>query len=138
VTRSIAAFGHHVSLDLSCAEGAVRARWDGRADTDTAPQVVLAVGDGSGERNVPLDARTGHAFDVPRQTRAFVEAVLRSGDPPADGHAGRAAVALCLAAERSLRAGSVPIEGPFAGPVAGRAQGPAGGGGEIARGPGAG
>ncbi len=110
VTRSLAGFEHHLSCDLTCARGALRARWDGRADTDEEPSVRLTVGEADGVREIPVTQRTGHAFDVPRQTRGFVEAVHGRLPPPATAEDGRAAVALCLAVERSLRASSAVVE----------------------------
>jgi len=106
VTRSIAGFEHHVHCDVSAEGGAVRARWDGRQDTDDAPAARLWVQDEDGIRAVDVPQRTGHAFDLPRQTEAFLRAVTEGGPVPADGRDGRAAVALCLAAERSLHDGS--------------------------------
>lgn len=109
VTRSIAAFEHHVSLDMTLEGGALRAHWNGRSDMEEEPGVGLAVGSADGIRIVEVPRRTGHAFDVPRQTRAFLDAVAGRGDVPADGEDGRAAVALCLAAERSILQGSVEL-----------------------------
>ena len=106
VTRSIAGFEHHVRCDLNAERGALRARWDGRQDTDEDPAVLLAVQDEDGIRSVAVPQRTGHAFDLPRQTEAFLRAVTEGTPVPADGHDGRVAVALCLAVERSLREGS--------------------------------
>jgi len=112
VTRTIAGFEHHVRCDLNAEHGAIRARWDGRQDTDEHPSVSLSVQDGDGIRSVPVPQRTGHAFDLPRQTAAFLRAVSEGTPVPADGEDGRTAVALCLAVERSLRAGSKVVELP--------------------------
>ncbi|MEJ2356757.1 MAG: Gfo/Idh/MocA family oxidoreductase [Deinococcales bacterium] len=109
VTRTIAGFEHHVRCDLNAERGAVRARWDGRQDTDEDPAVLLAVQDEDGIRSVPVPQRTGHAIDLPRQTEAFLRAVTEGTAVPADGRDGRVAVALCLAVERSLQEGSRPV-----------------------------
>ncbi len=106
VTRTIAGFEHHLRCDLNAVGGALRARWDGRRDTDDAPTVGLWAQDGDGIRAVAVPQQTGHAFDLPRQTAAFLQAVTEGTPVPADGRDGRAAVALCLAAERSLLEGS--------------------------------
>lgn len=112
VSRTIAGYEHHVGLDLVGETGALRARWDGRQDTDTAPRVELSVGDASGVRQVATPQRTGHAFDLPRQTEAFLRAV-REGTPVlASGRDGRTAVALSLAVERSLAEGSRSVRPP--------------------------
>ena len=106
VTRSLGGWGHHVSLDVVGERGALRARWDGARDVDPRPRVSLVV---DGEQ-VDVPDRTGHAYDVPIQTRAFLAAVQGRGAVPADGEDGCAAVALCLAAERSLREGSALLQ----------------------------
>ena len=110
VTRTVAGFEHHVRCDLNAEGGALRARWDGRQDTDDAPTVGLWAQDGDGIRSLDVPQRTGHAFDLPRQTDAFLRAVTEGGPVPADGRDGRAAVVLCLAAERSLREGSRVVD----------------------------
>ncbi len=106
VTRSIAAFEHHVALELVAEEGALRASWDGMMDVDLEPSVALTLHSERGTRVVEVPQQTGHAFDVPRQTAAFLEAIAGRAQPAATGQDGRAAVALCLAVEDSLRAGS--------------------------------
>lgn len=112
VTRSIAAWGHAVSLKLVGEEGSLWAEWRGRMDVDPEPRVGLVLHrggrDGATEA-VAVPRETGHAFDVPRQTRAFLAAMAGEGRPAADGADGRAAVALSLAVERSLEEGSSPL-----------------------------
>lgn len=110
VTRSIAGWGHHVSLDLIGEKGSLRARWDGERDVDPKPSTSLIIDRGKGGEPIEVPDRTGHAFDVPIQTRAFLDAVRGAGDVHASGADGCAAVALCLAAERSLLEGSIPID----------------------------
>lgn len=110
VTRTIAGWGHHVALDLVGETGALRARWEGAMDTDPDPAVSLTLHRGDGRdaaeaERIDVPARTGHAWDVPRQTRAFLRAVRGEGEVPADGRDGRAAVALSLTVERSLEVG---------------------------------
>ncbi len=108
VTRSIAAYGHHVYLELVGETGSLRASWEGRFDLDFEPQVALWLHT-SGERDAyaerPEVPVGGHAFDLSKQTRAFIEAIRKGSPPAATGVDGRASVALCLAVERSLHAG---------------------------------
>jgi predicted dehydrogenase len=72
--------------------------------------VSLTRHDSRGTESVAVSRETGHAFDVPRQTRAFLAAVEGRGEPAAGAQDGCAAVELCLAASRSLEAGSRPID----------------------------
>lgn len=109
VTRSVAAYGHRVQLQLVGEEGAVRAGWEGSMDLDPAPSQTLELKRGQGADatvetvEVPLG---GHAFDLPRQAEAFIAAVRTGSRPAATLEDGRASVALCLAVEESLRRGT--------------------------------
>ena len=103
VTRSIAAYGHHVDLKLVGETGALHAAWCGSLDLDRSPHVALTLHDAEGARGVDVPRFTGHAFDVPRQTAAFIKAIRGEAQPPATGEDGRASVALSLAADASLR-----------------------------------
>ena len=109
LTRSIAAYGHTVTLQLVGETGSLRAEWRGAQDLDPEPAQHLWLH--GGDRDAPPEELAvpvgGHAFDLPRQTRAFVDALRRGGPPPASGEDGRASVALCLAVEAALR-----TEGP--------------------------
>ena len=106
VTRSIAAFEHSVDVKIVGETGSLRALWSGKMDLDVQPAAELWLHK-KGGRDTPaerleVEPQTGHAFDVPRQTAAFLEAIRTGSRPPATGEDGRASVALCLAVERSL------------------------------------
>ena len=110
VTRSIAAFEHRVTLQIVGEQGSLRAEWSGEMDLDENPSAKLWLHN-SGDRdelakNIELEQKTGHAFDVPRQTRAFLNAIEKGTRPPATGEDGWASVALCLAVEAALEQGS--------------------------------
>ncbi len=109
VTRSIAAYGHHIDLKLVGETGALHAAWCGSMDLDRSPHVALTLHSkeqGAEEtRGVDVPRSTGHAFDVPKQTAAFLDAIFSGTPPPATGEDGRASVALSLSAEVSLRRG---------------------------------
>lgn len=106
VTRSIAAYRHRVNLQLVGEAGALHALWQGTQDTDAEPQVSLTLHHEQGTQDLDVTPHTGHAHDVHRQTSAFIKAIQTGEKPPADAYDGRASVALCLAAERSLEEGS--------------------------------
>lgn len=110
VTRSIAAFGHRVTLALVGERGAISALWSGTMDVDPQPMVSLTLHTDSGTEAIRIGRETGHAFDVPKQMRAFLEAIEKGTKVPATGEDGRAAVALSLAVEASLKEGSQPLE----------------------------
>lgn len=111
ITRSIAAFEHTVNLEIVSEKGSLRATWSGKMDLDKQPSAKLWLHT-SGDRDVPaeqlkVEQKTGHAFDVPKQTTAFLKAIHQRIPPPAGGEDGRAAVVLCLAVEKSLEASSL-------------------------------
>ena len=118
VTRSIAAWGHRVEVSLVGDDGSFRACWSGAMDADPSPRVEawLRLNDNRAEdRGAPpepleLRAETGHAHDLPRQARAFLDAIQGRGAPLADGRDGLEAVRLCLAVQRSLREGERRVE----------------------------
>ena len=105
ITRSIAGFGHSVRLQIVGEKGSLRADWRGELDMDPKPEVRLELHT-SGERDAPPEVipmpQSGHAFDVPRQTKAFLEAIEKGGEPAASAEDGLASVALCLAVEEAL------------------------------------
>lgn len=110
VTRSVAAFEHTVTLNIVGEKGSLRAVWSGSMDLDENPSAELWLHT-SGDRDalaerLEVEQKTGHAFDVPRQTEAFLSAVRQGTRPPTTGEDGRASVALCLAVERSLTKGA--------------------------------
>ncbi|MEM6430803.1 MAG: Gfo/Idh/MocA family oxidoreductase [Deinococcota bacterium] len=109
VTRSIATFEHAVRLRIVTERGSLLAHWYGSMDADTNPTVSLRYHDGT-ELHVPdMDNQTGHAFDVPKQTEAFLAAIRGERKPLVSGTDGRAAVVLCNAVVQSLEAGSSTI-----------------------------
>lgn len=109
VTRSLAAWGHQVRLQLVGETGALQAIWRGDLDLDPHPQQALSVKRGLGADaevvQVPV-APSGHAFDVPSQTQAFIDTVNGGSTQLATAADGRASVALCLAVEQALQSGA--------------------------------
>jgi len=113
ITRSIAAFEHAIHLNIVGEQGSLRASWSGKMDLDENPNAQLLVHRGRDRdalaERIPVEQKTGHAFDVPRQTAAFLNAIRSGACPPATGDDGRASVALCLAVEQSLVSGLVTL-----------------------------
>ena len=110
ITRSIAAFEHRVTLQVVGEKGSLRAEWSGEMDLDENPITKLWLHN-SGNRDEPaerleVEQKTGHAFDVPRQTQAFLDTIQAGTRPPATGEDGRSSVALCLAVEAALEKGA--------------------------------
>jgi myo-inositol 2-dehydrogenase/D-chiro-inositol 1-dehydrogenase len=107
VTRSIAGHGYHVSLTIAGEDGTIRAHWDGAMDAEPEPTVGLTLATSAeGPQAITVPAHTGHAYDVPLQTRAFLRAIREGAHPLADGEDGRAAVRLCVKAEEAVHRGA--------------------------------
>src|SRR5690554_749060 len=113
VTRSIAAWGHQVRLQIVGHDGALEASWRGEMDLDPHPEQSLTV-----KRGHAADAEvvrlhvppSGHAFDLPKQTAAFLAALRGEPSQLATAADGRASVALSLTVEQALRSGAaVPV-----------------------------
>jgi len=103
VTRSIAAFEHAVRLRVSTVKGSLLAHWYGSMDADTNPHVSLRYHDGTTLYQPDITPHTGHAFDVPKQTEAFLAAIRGDGKVAVDGQDGKAAVVLCNAVVDALK-----------------------------------
>jgi myo-inositol 2-dehydrogenase/D-chiro-inositol 1-dehydrogenase len=105
ISRSIAAAGHRVEVQLVGREASLRGHWHGDHDSDLAPRVELVLHGPLGDEPQAVSRASGHAYDLVRQTLAFVNAI-RTGTPViATAADGRTAVALSLAVEASLRLG---------------------------------
>lgn len=109
ITRSIAAWGHQVRLQLVGTDGALEATWRGDMDLDSSPDQALYLKRGHQPDaevvRVPVPP-SGHAFDVPRQTEAFLATIRGETSQLASAADGRASVALCLAVEDALGSGA--------------------------------
>jgi myo-inositol 2-dehydrogenase / D-chiro-inositol 1-dehydrogenase len=105
LTSSTAAAGYSVDLSLVGAEASVRGSWRGRSDVDPDPEVRLVLHHAGGDEEQAVPSRSGHAHDLVRQTRAFVDAIRRGTPVPADVEDGRRAVELALLVAESRVAG---------------------------------
>ena len=107
VTRSVAAYGHSVRLQLVGEQGALEASWRGAMDMDENPEVRLTLHNDSGTQQLDVPSQTGHAFDVPKQTQAFLQAISQGSQPAATAADGTASVKLCYAVDEALRQAKV-------------------------------
>jgi myo-inositol 2-dehydrogenase / D-chiro-inositol 1-dehydrogenase len=106
VSTTIAAAGHRVDVQLIGEGGALRSTWRGMADLDPEPRVTLTLDRGGVSETLAVPQATGHAFDLPQQTRAFIAAIRGEGEVIADAVAGWEAVEVSLALEASIRSGA--------------------------------
>ncbi len=105
INQILAGFEHHQTVEVVGATGAIRALWSGVMDRTFEPVASLRVKRAGAEQDEAIAIeRSGEVFELEAQAVAAVEA-FRSGRPIVSAREGRAAVLLCLAAERSAREG---------------------------------
>ena len=111
VNQVLGGFEHHQVVEVVGSGGAIRSLWSGIMDRTFEPTANLRlkrVGSETDEM-IPIE-RSGEVFELEAQAQAAVEA-FRSGKPIVSPEEGRAAVAVCLAAERSAREGVEVVVG---------------------------
>ncbi len=107
VSQTLAAFEHHQTIKVTGTKGALWASWSGAMDRTRHPTFSLRAFDGDEVTNVVIDKPTGELFELEDQIARLVEA-LRGGVPlHCTAQDGRWSVAMCLAAEASVKAGTV-------------------------------
>jgi myo-inositol 2-dehydrogenase/D-chiro-inositol 1-dehydrogenase len=108
ITRVVTAYNFEIGMRFTGTEGVLKASWFGEADVSLNPTVRLATYryEDKVEREVAITQQTGHAFELAKQTAAFLEAI-KTGQPAVTGEDGRRAVLLCNAALESLQTGKV-------------------------------
>ncbi len=105
VNQVLGGFEHHQVVEVVGSGGAIRSLWSGIMDRTFEPTASLRLKRAGVDTNeaIPIE-RSGEVFELEAQAQAAVEA-FRTGRPIVSPEEGRAAVAVCLAAERSAREG---------------------------------
>jgi myo-inositol 2-dehydrogenase/D-chiro-inositol 1-dehydrogenase len=110
VTLSLTGFEYHFTAEVVGTEGAVRGWWSGGLDRtrEAAFELKVRRAGAAGPEPVPL-ASSGELFELEEQLRRVVPA-FRERRALVSAEEARRAVAVCVAAERSMREGrEVPI-----------------------------
>jgi myo-inositol 2-dehydrogenase/D-chiro-inositol 1-dehydrogenase len=107
VTQTLAAFEHHQTVKVAGTKGAVWAAWSGALDRTLEPAFSLRVFDGGEVEDVKLEKQSGEVFELREEIAMMVRCVRDGARPAATGEDGLWSTALCLAAEESIRTGSV-------------------------------
>ncbi len=103
VTQTLAGWEHHQSVKLTGTEGALWARWSGALDRTFQPSHSLHWQRGGGEPvEVPIEQPSGEVYELVDEVAQFSRALRAGLAPSCTGDDGRAAVAMCLAAQESL------------------------------------
>ena len=107
VSQTLAAFEHHQTVKVTGTKGALWASWSGAMDRTRHPTFSLRAFDGNEVTEVQIDKPTGELFELEDQIARLVDA-HRNGVPlHCTAEDGRWSVAMCLAAEASVRSGQV-------------------------------
>lgn len=106
VSQSLDGFEHHQVVDIAGSEGSIRSLWSGAADRDSNPTFSTVVRrKGSTEpETVEVAGSSGEVFELAEQIIRTTEA-FQEGRVPYPPELGREVVAICLAAEDSIREG---------------------------------
>jgi myo-inositol 2-dehydrogenase/D-chiro-inositol 1-dehydrogenase len=109
INQILAGFEHHQTVEVVGDAGAVRATWSAATarSLQSATTLRLRCGNSLDCVDLPVE-RSGEVYELAKQAQATI-ASFRSGRALVSGAEGRAAVAVCLAAEASAAAGGRPI-----------------------------
>jgi len=101
ITQSLAGFEHHMLLEITGEDGALRSRWSGGDARSLAPSFALTLMRGkAGEPETLELGQSGEVFELEEQIRRTVEA-FRARCTLVSGEVARKTVMVCLEAERS-------------------------------------
>ncbi|MFM7040547.1 MAG: Gfo/Idh/MocA family protein [Planctomycetaceae bacterium] len=104
ITQTLAAFEHYQTVKLTGTRGAIWASWDGSMNSGShLPTCLLRHFDGRTVTELDCGGASDAVFGLQQQIARMCDAVRGSQPLHADGHDGRRAVELCLAAEESSR-----------------------------------
>lgn len=105
ITETLAGFEYHQLLHVVGTGGSIRSWWSGALDRTAHPTFELRIDrrGAGGAETVPVE-RSGELVELGEQARQVVDAFARRR-PLVSGDEARKRIAVCLAAEQSLRAG---------------------------------
>ncbi len=110
VSQTLAAFEHHQTVKITGTKGALWASWSGAKDRTRHPTFSLRAFDGNEVTTVKIDKPTGELFELEDQIARMVAAHRDDVPLHCTADDGRWSVAMCLAAEESVRSGqAVPM-----------------------------
>ena len=105
VSQTLAAFEHHQTIKVTGTKGALWASWSGAMDRTRHPTFSLRAFDGQTLSTVQIEKPTGELFELEDQIARMVAAIRQGVPLHCTAEDGRWSVAMCLAAEESIRCG---------------------------------
>ncbi len=106
VSQTLAAFEHHQTIKITGTKGALWASWSGAMDRTRHPTFSLRAFNGGEVVSVPIEKPTGELFELEDQIVRMVDAIRKNVPLHCTAQDGRWSVAMCLAAEASVKAGA--------------------------------
>jgi myo-inositol 2-dehydrogenase/D-chiro-inositol 1-dehydrogenase len=106
VSQTLAAFEHHQTIKVTGTKGALWASWSGAMDRTRHPTFSLRAFDGQQVNEVEIEKPTGELFELEDQIERLVNAFRHHVPLHCTAEDGRWSVAMCLAAEASVKAGT--------------------------------
>jgi myo-inositol 2-dehydrogenase/D-chiro-inositol 1-dehydrogenase len=107
VSQTLAAFEHHQTVKVTGTKGALWASWNGAMDRTLHPTFSLRAFDGEQVQQIPIDKITGEVFELEDQIAMLVGAIRQGGGLSCTAVDGRWSVAMCLAAQQSVKSGQL-------------------------------
>jgi myo-inositol 2-dehydrogenase/D-chiro-inositol 1-dehydrogenase len=107
ISQTLSAFEHHQVVKVTGSRGAIWGSWSGAMDRTFHPTFSLKHFDGESACDVAIHKPSGEVFELVDQITAFADALVRGAALPASGEDGRWSVAMCLAAQASVDAGTI-------------------------------
>jgi len=109
VNQILAGFEHHQTVEVVGEDGAVRATWSAATARSLTSATSLRLKRAGAEdfEDLPVE-HSGEVYELAKQAQATIVG-FRCGKPLVPAEDGRAAVAVCLAAEASAEQGGRPI-----------------------------
>ena len=105
VTKTVAGFEYHLTVDIVGTEGAIRSWWSGGLDRtrEAAYELKVRRRGSAAPETIPIEA-SGELFELEEELARIV-AAFRARRPLVSGEDARTRTIVCLAAERAARDG---------------------------------
>ena len=105
ISQSLAMFEHHQTVKISGTTGSLWASWSGALDRTRTATFSLKVSNGETVREIPVSRAAGELFELEDQLEMMVRSVRDDSGVCTSGADGKWSVAMCLAAEQSVKSG---------------------------------
>ena len=103
VTQTLSAFEHHQTVKVTGSKGAIWASWGGTMGRSLDPEFQLKSFDGENVREIPIEKTPGEPYELRTQIEQMAHAARGDACNLATGDDGMWAVALCEAADVSVK-----------------------------------